>query len=148
MTILRVHLAPKLPVLLGALQRLPFPLELRARTSTRANLMPSSTSARRACGEGIGMQALAHTGRAAVLITLGAALFLEAYVLATATAAHLAIFFVGSYVVFSTYFVADHFMKKFSDSYDAIPDDKKFYVLSNLIKSAVLLACALLPWDR
>ena len=37
-------------------------------------------------------------------------------------------------------FVADHFMKAYSASYDAIADDKKFYVLSNLIKSAVLLA--------
>ena len=41
---------------------------------------------------------------------------------------------------FSTYFVSDYFMKQMSHSYDAIPDDKKFYVLSNLIKSAVLLA--------
>ena len=101
---------------------------------------------------------------------LAASVFLEAYVLSTATA-HLAIFAVGSYVVFSTCtclhsaraascvplrtrshltltlpcrrdadFVADHFMKAYSASYDAIADDKKFYVLSNLIKSAVLLA--------
>ena len=46
----------------------------------------------------------------------------------------------GSYIVFSTYFVANHFMVKNSSSYALIPEDKKFYVLSNLIKSAVLLA--------
>ena len=73
------------------------------------------------------------------LFFLAASVFLEVYVLSTATA-HLAIFAVGSYVVFSTYFVADHFMRAHSASYDAIADDKKFYVLSNLIKSAVLLA--------
>ena len=43
-------------------------------------------------------------------------------------------------MVFSSYFVADHYMAKQSTSYANIPDDKKFYVLSNLIKSAVLLA--------
>jgi len=52
----------------------------------------------------------------------------------------LTIFFVGSYIVFSSYFVANHYMTKMSSSYGAIPEDKKFYVLSNLIKSAVLLA--------
>lgn len=67
------------------------------------------------------------------------AAFLEHYVV-TSTTAHLAVFFVGSYVVFSTYFVAGHYMSQLSSSYKDIPDDKKFYLLSNLIKSAVLLA--------
>lgn len=73
------------------------------------------------------------------LIFLGLSLFLEIYILDNATS-FLGIFFVGSYVVFSSYFVADHYMAKLSTSYASIPDDKKFYVLSNLIKSAVLLA--------
>jgi len=50
------------------------------------------------------------------------------------------VFFVGSYIVFSSYFVANYYMAKKSTSYGKIPEDKKFYVLSNLIKSAVLLA--------
>lgn len=54
--------------------------------------------------------------------------------------AMLAIFVVGSYVVFSSYFVCDYFMSRHSSSYASIADDKKFYVLSNLIKSAMLLA--------
>ena len=54
--------------------------------------------------------------------------------------AHFAVFAVGTYVVFSSYFVADYFLARQSTSYARIPDDKKFYVLSNLIKSAVLTA--------
>jgi len=42
--------------------------------------------------------------------------------------------------VFSSYFVCDYAMERRSTSYAAIPDDKKFYMLSNLIKSAVLFA--------
>jgi hypothetical protein len=61
------------------------------------------------------------------------------YVVATA-AAHIAVFFVGSYIVGSTYFVCDYCMSRHSTSYARIPDPKKFYVLSNLIKSAVLLS--------
>jgi hypothetical protein len=64
--------------------------------------------------------------------------FIEYYVLSTT--AHFAIFIVGSYMVFSSYFVANYFMCNNSKSYNEIPDDKRFYVLSNLIKSAVLLA--------
>lgn len=67
-----------------------------------------------------------------------ASYFLEAYVV-TANAA-LVVFVVGSYVIFSSYFTFDYFLNKLSSSYAVIPEDKKFYVLSNLIKSAVLLA--------
>jgi hypothetical protein len=67
------------------------------------------------------------------------AVFLEMYVVGGSTA-NLAVFVVGSYIVFSSYFVANHYMIRASSSYQNIPDDKKFYVLSNLIKSAVLLA--------
>ena len=59
---------------------------------------------------------------------LGLAAFLEVYILSDASS-FLGIFFVGSYVVFSSYFVANHYMAQMSSSYAAIPDDKKFYVL-------------------
>jgi len=72
------------------------------------------------------------------LLFLSLAAFLEFYVVTAA--AHAGIFFIGSYMVFSAYFVANHYMMKLSGSYAAIPEDKKFYVLGNLIKSAVLLA--------
>jgi len=72
------------------------------------------------------------------IVFLGLAAFLEFYVVSTA--AHLGIFVIGSYMVFSAYFVANHYMMKLSSSYASIPEDKKFYVLCNLIKSAVLLA--------
>ena len=67
-----------------------------------------------------------------------ASAFLEVYVVSAR--AHFAVFAVGTYVVFSSYFVADYFLARQSTSYARIPDDKKFYVLSNLIKSAVLTA--------
>ena len=50
------------------------------------------------------------------------------------------VFFVGSYVVGSSYFVIHFYMQRYSTSYAAIADDKQFYVLSNLIKSGLLLA--------
>ena len=55
-------------------------------------------------------------------------------------AGHLAVFGVGSYIVFSRYFACNYFLTRLSTSYARIPDDKKFYVLSNLIKAAVLLS--------
>lgn len=64
--------------------------------------------------------------------------FLE-YVVESA-AAHFAVFGVGSYIVFASYFVCDFQLSRRSTSYASIPDDKKFYVLSNLIKAAVLLS--------
>jgi len=64
--------------------------------------------------------------------------FLEAYVLTAS--GHLAVFLVGGYVVFSSYFVCDYVMSRVSSSYAAIPREKKFYVLSNLVKAAVLLS--------
>ena len=65
--------------------------------------------------------------------------FLEYYVVDSASA-HLSVFAIGSYVVFSSYFVCDYVMNRKSKSYATIPEDKKFYVLSNLIKSAVLFS--------
>jgi len=68
------------------------------------------------------------------------AIFLELYVAPLGAEAHLAVFAVGSYIAFSSYFVCDYFMLRNSSSYKSIPDDKKFYVLGNLIKSAVLFS--------
>jgi hypothetical protein len=76
----------------------------------------------------------------------GAAYFLETYVVSSATA-HLVLFLVGSYVVFSAYFVLHFYLSRHSSSYARIADDKKFYVLSNLIKSAVLLSYSPLAAD-
>ena len=64
--------------------------------------------------------------------------FLQQYVI-TANAA-LVVFVVGSYVVFSSYFMFDFYLRKLSSSYRSTDADKRFYVLSNLIKSAVLLS--------
>ena len=66
--------------------------------------------------------------------------FLETYFVVLPATAHLAVFAVGAYIVFSSYFVCDYAMSRRSTSYASIPDDKKFYVLSNLIKSAVLFS--------
>lgn len=81
------------------------------------------------------------------VLFLGLSMFLETLMTAESTRemierpeAHIAIFIIGSYVVFSSYFVCDYFMSRHSGSYKIIADDKQFYVLSNLIKSAVLLA--------
>ena len=67
-----------------------------------------------------------------------ASLFLDTYVI-TAQAS-MAVFVVGSYVVFTSYFTFSHYLVKYSSTYRKIEEEKKFYVLSNLIKSAVLLA--------
>lgn len=67
-----------------------------------------------------------------------ASAFLERYVV-TATE-NIVVFFVGSYVVFSSYFVFHYFLGRYSSSYQHIEKDKQFYVLSNLIKSATLLS--------
>ncbi len=67
-----------------------------------------------------------------------ASYFLQEHVL-SANSAHV-VFLVGSYVVFSSYFTFDYFLRMYSSSYGKIPDDKRFYVLMNLIKSGALLS--------
>ena len=49
------------------------------------------------------------------------------------------LFALGSLLTFCSYFVMDFYLNKYSSSYQAIPQKKKFYVLSNLIKSGLLL---------
>lgn len=50
------------------------------------------------------------------------------------------LFAAGSHFVGSSYFTFHFYLSKLSTSYQAIESDKQFYVLSNLIKSALLLA--------
>ena len=71
--------------------------------------------------------------------------FLQKYVITANTA--LVVFVVGSYVVFSSYFTFDYFLRRYSSSYVQVEEDKKFYILSNLIKSAVLLSYSPLAAD-
>ena len=48
------------------------------------------------------------------------------------------LFGVGSLITFSSYFVMNYYLNIYSGSYRDIPDDRKFYVLANLIKSGLL----------
>ena len=65
-------------------------------------------------------------------------IFLDQYVV---EAKHsLAIFAVGCYLVWSSYFSFHYHLQRYSQSYKAIQEDKQFYVLSNFIKSALLLS--------
>jgi len=57
---------------------------------------------------------------------------------------NIGVFIVGSYVVFSSYFVFHYFLDMLSSSYRAINKEKQFYVLSNLIKSGIL--CSVTPF--
>lgn len=124
----------KLPSATAAYENLPDPRKAAAAAASRLRVLADFYDV-----DALNVKPTLALGLPIFLLFLGAAAFLEIYVLESANA-HLAIFFIGSYIVFSTYFVSDYFMKQMSHSYDAIPDDKKFYVLSNLIKSAVLLA--------
>ena len=48
------------------------------------------------------------------------------------------IFGIGSYMVYTTYFTIDYYLNIYSSSYQKCNMENKFYVLSNLIKSALL----------
>ena len=50
------------------------------------------------------------------------------------------LFIMGSYVMFSSYFMVYHFLEKFSTSFRKISKDKKFYTISNLLKAGMLAA--------
>ena len=49
------------------------------------------------------------------------------------------LFIVGSVFTFCSYFVMNYYLSRYSSSYQNIPDNKKFYVLSNIIKAGLLL---------
>ena len=48
------------------------------------------------------------------------------------------VYAVGFYIIFSSYFVLRHYLEKYSSSYKKLDEHKKMYVVSNLIKAAVL----------
>lgn len=53
---------------------------------------------------------------------------------------HVGLFLVGSYVIFSSYFLAHYWLDRLSTSFRKVSQDKKFYTISNLIKAGVLAA--------
>eukprot|EP01063_Lacrimia_lanifica_P022038 TRINITY_DN29748_c0_g1_i1.p1 TRINITY_DN29748_c0_g1~~TRINITY_DN29748_c0_g1_i1.p1 ORF type:complete len:321 (+),score=62.07 TRINITY_DN29748_c0_g1_i1:81-1043(+) len=87
-----------------------------------------------------------HTGPATAVIgimgacALAAALVLDSHVLKSVD--HRAVFLIGSYVVFSSYFVIYYFLDKYSSSFKDVEVDNRFYTISNLIKSGMLAAIA------
>lgn len=91
-------------------------------------------------GQDSGMSGLATFVVLAIVTTVFglSSYFLDQYVVTASSA--LVVFLVGSYVVWSSYHSFHFYLTKYSKSYASIPHDKQFYVLSNLIKSAVLLS--------
>ena len=67
-----------------------------------------------------------------------ATIFMDIYILSSGSC--ITVFIIGSYVIFSSYFMIHYYLEKMSESYRNINEQKKFYILSNLIKSAALLA--------
>ncbi|KAG5508325.1 hypothetical protein JIQ42_08247 [Leishmania sp. Namibia] len=65
--------------------------------------------------------------------------FLQQHVLDTRD--HLGLFLIGSYMVFSSYYMIYYFLERFSDSFRRIASqDKKFYIIGNLIKAGILIS--------
>ncbi|KAG5511911.1 hypothetical protein JKF63_07736 [Porcisia hertigi] len=65
--------------------------------------------------------------------------FLQQHVLDTRD--HLGLFLIGSYMVFSSYYMIYYFLERFSDSFRRIASqDKKFYIIGNLIKAGILVS--------
>jgi len=91
-------------------------------------------------GEDSGMSSLSTFVVLGIVTTVFglASYFLDQYVVTASSA--LVVFVVGSYVVWSSYHSFHFYLMQYSNSYRTIPPDKQFYVLSNLIKSAVLLS--------
>ena len=64
--------------------------------------------------------------------------FMDIYIVSASSC--LTVFVIGSYVIFSSYFMIHYYLMILSSSYQKISNEKQFYILSNLIKSAALLA--------
>lgn len=64
--------------------------------------------------------------------------FLQNHVLDTRD--HIALFAVGTYIVFSSYYMIYYFLERYSTSFRKISQDKKFYTIGNLIKAGVLIS--------
>jgi hypothetical protein len=75
---------------------------------------------------------------AAMVVTMIATYVLNHHVLGTKD--HVGVFLVGSYVIFSSYFLFYFVLDNYSTSFKSISQDKKFYTISNLIKAGVLAA--------
>jgi len=52
---------------------------------------------------------------------------------------YLWLFSIGSYIVFSNYTILDYYLSRYSTSYSILAKEKRYYVLSNLIKGSLLL---------
>ena len=53
---------------------------------------------------------------------------------------HRAVFLIGSYVVFTSYYMIYYFLEKYSSSFRQVEEDNRFYTIANLIKSGMLAA--------
>lgn len=75
----------------------------------------------------------------AALMNIVAFYFLQHHVLDTRD--HLGLFLIGSYLVFSSYYMIYYFLERFSASFRRIhSQDKKFYIIGNLLKAGVLIS--------
>eukprot|EP00796_Vickermania_ingenoplastis_P008578 gene8578-6018_t len=75
----------------------------------------------------------------AALMNIVAFYFLQHHVLDTRD--HLGLFLIGSYMVFSSYYMIYYFLERFSASFRRIHShDKKFYIIGNLLKAGVLIS--------
>eukprot|EP01064_Diplonema_japonicum_P016284 TRINITY_DN2428_c1_g1_i1.p1 TRINITY_DN2428_c1_g1~~TRINITY_DN2428_c1_g1_i1.p1 ORF type:complete len:305 (+),score=24.70 TRINITY_DN2428_c1_g1_i1:69-983(+) len=72
------------------------------------------------------------------VVTLITSIVLNDHVLWTVD--HRAVFVIGSYVIFSSYYMIYYFLEKYSSSFRGISPEKRFYTISNLIKSGMLAA--------
>lgn len=65
--------------------------------------------------------------------------FLQHHVLDTRD--HLGVFLIGSYMIFASYYMIYYFLERFSSSFRRIASqDKKFYIIGNLIKAGILVS--------
>ena len=90
----------------------------------------------------IGMQLNAKPATAVIsimfLVTLVTSVVLNDHVVKTVD--HRAVFVIGSYVVFSSYYMIYFFLEKYSSSFRSVCQENRFYTISNLIKSGMLAA--------
>ncbi|RNF04818.1 uncharacterized protein Tco025E_07898 [Trypanosoma conorhini] len=64
--------------------------------------------------------------------------FLQYHVLETRD--QLGLFVIGTYIIFSTYYMTYYFLERYSLSFARISHDKKFYTIANLIKAGILVS--------
>ncbi|RNC30830.1 hypothetical protein TcCL_Unassigned06651, partial [Trypanosoma cruzi] len=64
--------------------------------------------------------------------------FLQYHVLDTRD--HLGLFVIGTYIIFSSYYMTYYFLERYSLSFARISHDKKLYTIANLIKAGILVS--------